>query len=213
MALPGGDQAAYQPWRNLLAQAQAFIPEWQCYPELQAVLRQQWQSLARAIERGINTPRASSAGRLFDAIAAALGLICQAQSYEGEAACRLEALARQTMEVAHPVIMPVVDNTLDMAAFWHSWLNWSATPAQKAWGFHDALAAGLAALVQTRQDHNTHPILVCSGGVMHNRLLRSRLQHHLTGITLWFPHKLPAGDGGISFGQTLVAAARYLNQA
>ncbi|PJG36367.1 carbamoyltransferase, partial [Enterobacter hormaechei] len=73
VALPGGDLAAKQPWRNLLAQCLRFVPEWQNYPETASVQQQNWSVLARAIERGINAPLASSCGRLFDAVAAALG--------------------------------------------------------------------------------------------------------------------------------------------
>lgn len=67
VALPGGDLAARQPWRNLLAHCLAFVPDWQQYPETRAVQRQNWPLLATAIRRGINAPQASSCGRLFDA--------------------------------------------------------------------------------------------------------------------------------------------------
>ncbi len=93
VALPGGDLAAKQPWRNLLAQCLRFVPEWQNYSETASVQQQNWSVLARAIERGINAPLASSCGRLFDAVAAALGCAPATLSYEGEAACALEALA------------------------------------------------------------------------------------------------------------------------
>ncbi len=68
VALPGGDLAATQPWRNLLAQCLRFVPEWQNYSETASVQQQNWSVLARAIERGINAPLASSCGRLFDAL-------------------------------------------------------------------------------------------------------------------------------------------------
>lgn len=211
VALPGGDRAAREPWRNLLAQGLAFVKNWSDYPEFNVVSRRSWQPLERAIARGINAPQASSAGRLFDALAAALGLLEEAQSYEGEAACRLETLARQGEGAVHPVRMPLYDNLLDLSAFWQSWLNWPATPEARAYAFHDALAAGLAALVEKYRYQAEGATIVCAGGVWHNRLLRERLQHYLTDMTLWFPHQYPAGDGAISLGQTLIAAARILN--
>jgi hydrogenase maturation protein HypF len=91
VALPGGDLAATQPWRNLLAQMLAFVPDWQNFPETAVLQRQNWPVLARAIARNINAPLASSAGRLFDAVACALDCAPLQLSYEGEAACRLEA--------------------------------------------------------------------------------------------------------------------------
>ncbi|MFL7911700.1 carbamoyltransferase HypF, partial [Escherichia coli] len=117
VALPGGDLAAKQPWRNLLAQCLRFVPEWQNYPETTSVQQQNWSVLARAIERGINASLASSCGRLFDAVAAALGCAPATLSYEGEAACALEALAASCDGVTHPVTMPLVDNQLDLATF------------------------------------------------------------------------------------------------
>ncbi len=69
-----GDSAARQPWRNLLAHCLAFVPDWQDYPQAATLRQRNWPLLAQAIERGINAPRASSCGRLFDAVACALGL-------------------------------------------------------------------------------------------------------------------------------------------
>ncbi|MGF7450070.1 carbamoyltransferase HypF, partial [Klebsiella michiganensis] len=143
VALPGGDFAARQPWRNLLAHCLAFVPEWQNYADTAALRQQSWPLLARAIERGINAPQASSCGRLFDAVACALECAPLTLSYEGEAACRLEALAATCEGVEHPVTLPWRDGKLDLATFWQQWLSWQASPAQKAWAFHDALARGL----------------------------------------------------------------------
>ena len=131
----GGDLAAKQPWRNLLAHCLAFVPDWQQYPETEAVQRQNWPLLATAVSRGINAPRASSCGRLFDAVACALGI--ETQRYEGEAACRLEALAERCAGVDHPVTL----QTDNLALFWQQWL--AAGGARRARpAFHDALAKG-----------------------------------------------------------------------
>jgi len=155
-----------------------------------------------AIQRGINAPQASSCGRLFDAVACALGI--DAQRYEGEAACRLEALASQCAGVDHPVIL----EANNLALFWQQWLNWQAEPCERAWAFHDALAKGLAQLAACHARRLSISTICFSGGVLHNRLLRTRLRHYLSDFTLLFPSRLPAGDGAISFGQAVVAAAR-----
>ena len=212
VALPGGDLAARQPWRNLLAQCLAFVPHWEQYPETAIVQAQNWPLLAKAIARGINAPLASSCGRLFDAVAAAAGitLAANALSYEGEAACLLEALAATSDEIPHPVTMPVVENQLDLATFWKQWLQWQAPPAQRAWAFHDALAAGCAALMREQAQLRGIATLVFSGGVLHNQVLCQRLRHYLADFTLFFPQYFPAGDGGIALGQAVVAAARKM---
>jgi len=210
VALPGGDLAARQPWRNLLAQWQAFVPGWQGYPEAEVLLSHAWEVLARAIARQINAPLASSTGRLFDAVACALGLAPDAQSYEGEAACRLETLAMQAVNTAHPVTLPFINDELDMAAFWQQWLAWRAPDAERAYAFHDALAQGFAEMARHHARQRGINIIVFSGGVLHNQLLKARFAHYLTDFDLRFPMQLPAGDGAVSFGQAVVAAARWL---
>lgn len=210
VALPGGDLAARQPWRNLLAQWQAFVPDWQGYPEAEVLHSHAWEVLARAIERQINAPLASSTGRLFDAVACALGLAPDAQSYEGEAACRLEALAMQAVETAHLVTLPFINDALDMAAFWQQWLAWQAPDAERAYAFHDALAQGFAEMARHHARLRGINTIVFSGGVLHNRLLKARFASYLADFDLCFPMQLPAGDGAVSFGQAVVAAAHWL---
>ena len=130
-------------------------------------------------------------------------------SYEGEAACRLEALAATCSGVSHPVIMPVRESQLDLMRFWDTWLRWQATPAHKAWAFHDALARGVAELLRSHASPANISTLAFGGGVLHNALLRARLMHYLHDFTLLFPKRLPAGDGAISYGQAVIAAARH----
>ncbi len=97
--LPGGDRAARQPWRNLLMRLdQAGLAD----------IADRWlgdfprDPVRAAAQAGVNAPMGSSAGRLFDAVAAALGICRAAQSFEGEAAMRLEALATDAAEAPYP---------------------------------------------------------------------------------------------------------------
>jgi len=212
VALPGGDLAARQPWRNLLAHCLAFVPDWPLRKETAAVQQQNWPLLATAISRGINAPLASSCGRLFDAIACALDIAPEEQSFEGEAACKLEALATHCAGVEHPVTLPLKKGVPDLATFWRQWLDWQAEPDERAWIFHDALAKGLAELLRYHAERLSLTTICFSGGVLHNRLLRARLRFYLADFQLLFPSQLPAGDGAISFGQAVVAAARTCSQ-
>lgn len=210
VALPGGDLAARQPWRNLLAHSLAFVPDWQHRPETAVVRQQNWQPLAKAVERGINAPLASSAGRLFDAAACALDCAPRQQSYEGEAACLFEALASGCGECTHPVTLPLKEGQLDMATFWQQWLAWREPAPARAWAFHDALAKGFADLARFHADKQGIRTIAFGGGVLHNKLIRQRFNYHLADFTLLFPTRLPAGDGALSYGQAIVAAARLL---
>jgi len=210
VALPGGDMAARHPWRNLLAHCEAFVPDWQNYRETEVIRHHDWQPLAKAARQGINAPLASSCGRFFDAIAAALDCTPENQSYEGEAACRLEALAMQHNGCDHPVTLPLKKDGPDLASFWRQWLDWQATPGERAWAFHDALAKGLADLARHHAIVHSIPVIVCCGGVMQNRLMRARLAFYLSEFQVYLPEQLPAGDDALSYGQALIAAAHFL---
>ncbi|MGV8925609.1 MAG: carbamoyltransferase HypF [Ewingella sp.] len=212
IALAGGDRAAREPWRNLLAQWMAFVPDWQSLPEAQALLTHPWQPLSKAITAGINSPRASSCGRLFDAVAFALGCTPEVLSWEGEAACQLEALAQRGAGAKHPVTLPLMHTAngtfLDLAVFWQQWLRWEAAPAARAFAFHDALAQGLATLARYYCAKTGIRTVALGGGVLHNRLLRQLLHRALSPLNILMPLDYPAGDGGLALGQAVIACAR-----
>lgn len=214
VALPGGDLAAKQPWRNWLAHLHQFVPQWQ---EIltKTCTEPNWQILINAIERGLNCPPISSAGRLFDAVAYALSIAPAIVSWEGEAACHLEALANtsslatQTQSAVNiPVKMPLIGNKLDLAYFWQSWLNYHAPVEDKAFAFHYALAQGFAELAANQAHKHQCCTIVLSGGVMHNQLLRRLLKETLCEFRVLSAHKLPMGDGGLSLGQAVIAMHR-----
>ena len=214
VALPGGDLAAKQPWRNWLAHLHQFVPQWQ---EIltKTCTEPNWQILVNAIERGLNCPPISSAGRLFDAVAYDLGIAPTIVSWEGEAACHLEALANTSSlatqaqgAVNIPVKMPLIGNKLDLAYFWQSWLNYHASVEDKAFAFHYALAQGFAELAANQAHQHQCRTIVLSGGVMHNQLLRRLLKEALSEFRVLSAHKLPMGDGGLSLGQAVIAMHR-----
>lgn len=210
VALPGGDLAATQPWRNWLAHLQQFEPNWREIAE-QTCVNLPWEPLANAIERKLNSPMISSAGRLFDAVAYGLGIAGERLSWEGEAACHLEALATKSdfaqgkSAVNFPVKMPIIDNKLDLTTFWQTWLGYESSKENKAFAFHYVLAQGFAELArQQAKKHDCHTI-VLSGGVMHNQLLRRLLKENLAEFKVLSAHQYPMGDGGLSLGQAAIA--------
>ncbi|QEH45417.1 carbamoyltransferase HypF [Aggregatibacter actinomycetemcomitans] len=212
VALPGGDLAAKQPWRNWLAHLQQFVPSWR---ELVAetCADHDWQLLATAIERKINSPLISSAGRLFDAVAFGLGITPPQLSWEGEAACQLEVLAEQSTlarlplnEIDLPILMPLNnENKFDLAVFWQTWLALNAYVADKAFIFHYALAEGFATLARQQAERHGCKTIVLSGGVWHNRLLRRLVRENLAEFNVLSAHQFPMGDGGLSLGQVVIA--------
>lgn len=201
-ALAGGDAASRQPWRNALvrldqaglsAAADALWPD-----QPRAVLR-------AAVAAGMNAPLSSSAGRLFDAVAALLGLCPAAQSYEGEAAMRLEALAGPPgpgyalgpgLDPA-PMMRAIVD---DLAA--------GVTPATIAARFHDGLAGAFAAQARALVDAGRARAVALSGGCFQNARLLQACLTALEGVPVLVHRQVPANDGGLAFGQALVALAQ-----
>ena len=212
VALPGGDLAATQPWRNWLAHLQKFVPNWR---DLAAKTCSElpWEPLSNAIERNLNSPLISSAGRLFDAVAYGLGIVGDKLSWEGEAACYLEALATKSdfiqdekSTVNIQVKMPIKNNQLDLATFWQSWLDYDDSKENKAFIFHYALAKGFAELARQQAKRHNCKTIVLSGGVMHNQLLRRLLKQALAEFNVLSAHQYPMGDGGLSLGQAMIAA-------
>ncbi len=205
--LPGGDAASRQPWRNLVAHlSAAFGPEWRrAAAPLLASLPDEGEVrvIEQLIAAGTNAPSASSAGRLFDAVAAALGLAGRVSSFEGQAAMRLEAAARCAPgeSVAYPIV------GLDLGALWRAIAEDRAAAISVptiAARFHATLAAMLADAVASAGP------LVLSGGVFQNRLLAGLLRTQLAakGVEAIEPRLFPANDGGLALGQAAIAAAR-----
>ena len=226
-ALPGGAASVHDARRN----AFALLSELNLLEHPGAVgllnsLDEQTRSItATMIERGINSPRTSSMGRLFDAAAAILG-ICGQATYEGEPAIELEAAAWRALdgEIAHfpdgnagyftsdPSCLdgPYV---LDQKALFEALLEGIEAEApvdRLALGFHVAIArssARIASEICAREGIDT---VALSGGVFMNRLLLQLLTRELksAGLTVLVPHTVPVNDGCIAYGQAAVASAR-----
>ncbi|MGO8955687.1 MAG: carbamoyltransferase HypF [Rhodomicrobium sp.] len=224
--LIGGAKAMREPWRNMLGQLHTFLG-WQNvrahYEGLDAVLRLERKPLEtclRMMERGINSPPSSSAGRLFDAVAAALGLCFDAASYEGQAAIELEALAQgamaETREGYGAALVPAGPARLDLTPFWTGILNDLAAgidAAVIAARFHRGLIEIVSATAQGLATAHGCEAAVLTGGVFQNKILLEGVSERLASLKLKVlaPASFPANDGGISLGQALIAAARFLH--
>jgi hydrogenase maturation protein HypF len=224
--LIGGAKAMREPWRNTLAHLHRFLG-WERvakhYSGLEALQRLQEKSVAAALqmmERGLNAPPSSSAGRLFDAVAAMLGICCDTVSYEGQAAIELEALAAPAISRCNEGYRgALVDGNparLDWTTLWCGVLEDLAasvdTPLIAA-RFHAGLAETLAATAMSLAlKHGCKTIVLC-GGVFQNKLLLEATVEALAGqrVQVLSPSLFPAGDGAISLGQAVIAAARQLS--
>ena len=226
-ALPGGAASVRDARRNAFALlSELGLLEHPGAARLLDSLDEQTHSVtATMIERGINSPRTSSMGRLFDAAAAILG-ICDKATYEGEPAIELEAAASRALdnEIAH-----FPDDNADYFASGPSWLDGpyvldqkalfeallggieAGAPANRlALDFHVAVARSSARIASDICVHEDIDTVALSGGVFMNRLLLQLLTRKLkdAGLTVLIPHAVPVNDGCIAYGQAAVARTR-----
>ena len=219
--LIGGARAMREPWRNTYAQLhgelgfERVLGQWPQLDIVKWLTAKPLTNIDHMLARGVNCPAASSAGRLFDAVAGAIG-ICRAQTtYEGQAAIELETIARG-VACNRGYGWELTEGTLPelrWTAMWHELLDDLArgvTAARISARFHRGVAEAVSATAARLADANRCDTIVLSGGVFQNRLLlqaaRSLLEAR--GLHVLAPARLPANDGGLSLGQAVVAAAR-----
>ena len=203
MPLPGGDRAAQEPWRMgvaILSMLGRGAEAAQRFPAIDATSR-----LACFLCAQNPMSKTTSMGRLFDAAAALLG-ICSHQTYEGQAAMELEALAGSPVNLPHG--HKIVANAIDFMALLKALLTPGLTKKEGANLFHGTLIAGLADwIAQNAVASNTH--IVLSGGCFANRVLSEGLIAALRArrLTPVLPRVLPSNDGGLCFGQAVMGRA------
>ena len=210
--MPGGERAIAEPWRM----AAAWLTELELAPPpaLAGIAQPRWNMVARMSINGMGSPSTSSAGRLFDAVAALCGVRLEV-SYEGQAAIELEALADRGAAEPYPLELehrgtaveldarPTIRAVLDDVG---AGVPVGAISAR----FHAAVARATVeavVLVAARRDLG---LAVLAGGVFQNRLLLELTAAGLgeAGLRVLVPERLPPNDGQIAFGQVAVAAAQ-----
>ncbi|HEY6494599.1 MAG TPA: carbamoyltransferase HypF [Trebonia sp.] len=203
--MPGGAAAIREPWRMAAAHLDAAYPDGE-QPGLDVQRRNadRWATITSMARRGINSPATSSAGRLFDAVAAILG-VRDRINYEGQAAIELEQLAAPAETGSYPaaattdLIRAIVD---DLGA---------GTPRDIiAARFHNSVADMIVATCADLRDQTGLRTVALSGGVFQNLLLLSAVVDQLEAraFTVLTHRQVPCNDGGISLGQAAIAAAR-----
>jgi hydrogenase maturation protein HypF len=218
--MPGGDAAIREPWRMAISHLyQAFGPE---YKQLGLQLlhhhRDKVDIIQQMIDRSVNSPMTSSCGRLFDTVAALLGLR-NTVSFEGQAAAELEMLLEPgncetdfyPFEIAgsdttpwllpvKPIIMGIVDDILS-----------GREPHSISKRFHNTLTALFTNLCREIRDKKNISRVVLSGGVFQNLTLQRQLKRSLEALTftVYAHQQVPSNDGGISLGQALAGRAMW----
>ncbi len=207
--MPGGAAAIRQPWRM----AAAYLDADPGHLDVMRRNAERWPTIVAMARKRVNSPLTSSAGRLFDAAAAILG-VRDAINYEGQAAVELEQLADPGETGAYPagietgppfrarggdLLHAVVD---DLAA--------GTSAAVIAARFHHGVAALIEAGCLLTRERSGLGTVALSGGVFQNQLLLRGAVRRLEarGFRVLVHSRVPCNDGGISLGQAVVAGAR-----
>jgi hydrogenase maturation protein HypF len=244
--LIGGKQAIYQPWRNTYAHLMSILNSYKlekkyrdlelfdflrsrmllALPEASESLgvSQPTQLLNKLITKGINSPLSSSVGRLFDAVAAAIGICRENCSYEGQAAIEMEALIDSYNFGIYDELISYDFNIMespnlkyiDSQSMWIQLLDDLLQDIPQpiiAAKFHQGLINIIVKLVTSIQNQFGVNQVVLTGGVFQNCILLERLQQQLESLEIKvITHSLvPTNDGGISLGQTAISAARMID--
>jgi len=200
----GGDRVAHEPWRSAAA---LYWELDEMYPgsEAEKLAHVAWQN-------GLNKFETSAVGRLFDAAAATMGLV-HTTSHEGEAPMRLEAIAE---DVETDDCLPFADDNgvlrIDWEPLFHAMKDRQHSMEYRAGYLHALLANTVVKIAGYFKNRDRIDYVGLSGGVFQNRRLTELVSRQLqdAGIACRLSETIPANDGGISYGQVIEYAARYL---
>jgi hydrogenase maturation protein HypF len=236
IAMPGAAQAIKQPWRNTYAQILNSM-DWDVFTHqfgntelANFFANKPIATLQTMINNQINSPQTSSAGRLFDAVAGALGLCTEQVQFEGQAAIELEMLADAESVVNGSINSPykfTIEQTqgasganpfidLNAGSIWPKLLHDLQQGESKsiiASRFHAGLIEGIMQTIDLVQERFNVKTVVLSGGCLQNAILLQGLEQAIKKRQLeCITHSLvPANDGGIALGQAAIAAARIIS--
>ncbi|MCC5651990.1 carbamoyltransferase HypF [Nostoc sp. XA013] len=232
VAMIGGEQAIYQPWRNTYAQLISANLWDDCqhqYADLEIVKflkNKPLKLLNQLMEKKINSPLASSVGRLFDAVAAAIGIYRDECSYEGQAAIAMEAIVdvsslnNDEETLIYPFKFSFLDSIycIDPRPMWQALLNDLQQQIPEpiiAAKFHKGLANAIVEMVKHLYQENLISQVTLTGGVFQNCILLEQVTKGLEtlGIKVLTHSLVPANDGGLSLGQAVIAGAQLIHES
>jgi hydrogenase maturation protein HypF len=207
--MPGGDKAAEEPWRMAFSYLYKYFGSSLNYtllPFFQTVKNQNLILVKDMIDKKINTPLTSGAGRLFDAVSVILGL-CPFSNFDSEAPMRLEAAINSSTESHYPFEISktvVFAKTLKAITDDLKRSDVSLISAK----FHNTIAKVIADVSEKISIETSIQKVVLSGGVFQNKYLLEKATQLLTEkhFQVFTNHLVPANDGGVSLGQLAVAS-------
>jgi hydrogenase maturation protein HypF len=210
--MPGGDKATEEPWRMAVSYL------YNCFgeeflnldlPFLKRIDESTIRLVIQAIEKKINTPLTSSAGRLFDAVAAMTG-ICTHSDFHAEAPMRLESAIEPDVAGQYEFTISNVISFRETIRSVLDDIQANRPVSHIAARFHNTIISAIFAAVSELADKTGLRKVALSGGTFQNRYILERVEKKLTGagLTVYSPREVPVNDGGVALGQLVVAAKR-----
>ena len=208
--MPGGTAAIRQPWRMAAAYLDRAYGEPPVGLDVVRRNEQRWPDVVAIARAGVGSPLTSSAGRLFDAVSALLGLR-DSINYEGQAAIELEQFADPDERGSYPAA--ITGGTVEGADLVRAAADdvlAGVDPAVIAARFHNGVVDLIVRNCVALRGSTATTTVALSGGVFQNLLLLTRTVARLQadGFRVLTHSRVPTNDGGISLGQAAVAAAR-----
>ncbi|MFC2168054.1 carbamoyltransferase HypF, partial [Acidobacteriota bacterium] len=207
---PGGDLAAKEPWRMALSYLRDAFGDVPLEGILKEVEEKKIKGVSNAIEKKINSPLTSSAGRLFDAVSAILGIAPLRIDYEAEGPMKLETVASKGVKDYYHFDIDGQD--IDMRNVIRELVEDKASVPIKSAKFHNTLVNIIVDITQRFRETKGIEKVILGGGVFLNSYLLSHVLNKLTdkGIKVFMPKMFSFGDEGISAGQAFYAAHQIL---
>ena len=216
--LPGVEKCIVEPWRNAAAMLLAILGERgieaasRIFPQYKSAI----PVLEAMIRNNMNTVYAGTCGRLFDAVSALIG-VCEKSSYDGEAAILLSELAdinlqsnAYSFDIHKEDEQWIIDFSKMIIEIYKDVLN-EKNVKEISNSFHETIVQAIVASLNKIQRENPkfNKTVVLSGGSMHNRYIKRKLIDSLSahGLTVYTHKQNPCNDGGLSYGQLIVASA------
>ncbi|MGA8028794.1 MAG: carbamoyltransferase HypF [Bryobacteraceae bacterium] len=204
-SLPGGDAAARSPVQC----AAGFLTQIDTSRDLFGLFPPRYRRSVQLLEKEVRTFKTTSVGRLFDTAAALVGFTREI-SFEGQAAMWLEHIARSA-PACEAYAFPVIETELDFRPLLRAVLDdrlRGRDPGEIARAFHAAIARAVSEAAKILCEANSLDTVVLSGGVFQNELLLENVKSELAAepIEIWTNSAVPPNDGGISLGQSALAA-------
>ena len=214
MPMPGGDSAAKEPWRMAFSLLYTSFGRDMMnldLPFLQSFGDADKELLLQVIEKGINCPLTSGAGRLFDAVAGMLD-ICKVSMFHAEAPMRLENMADMTMNGSYPYALNETIDVGPMIMGITEDILGGKDHGVISGRFHNTISGIIVNTVCRIREESGIEKVALSGGTFQNRLISGLTENALRekGLKVYIPELLPANDGGIALGQLAVAARKRM---